>query len=321
MKKKYSDAVCEPTQNYRPMRLDAAESAFFKRQLEYVKRTTYDQKNKIQRAFVLIPLSFEAGPGASEITYRSFRGVGRAKIISDYATDFPRVDELGVENTVKVKDVGASFGYSIREIRASQLAGKNLNTARAMRADQAVMEEIDDIAWSGNTEHNIQGLIDYPGITEYTVPAGASTLKTWASKTPDEIVADINGIITEGVMDTTNGIEIPDTLILPIKQYNLLVTTRMTGNSDKTILAFVLENNPYLKNVEWVTELKGVGAGATDRMMVYPKDPNNLTLEIPSQPEQLDVEQKGAEFSVPVMGSTAGVIVYYPLSVAYADGI
>ena len=46
--------------------------------------------------------------------------MGFAKIISDYADDFSRVDIYGEEESVKVHSIGVSYGYNIMEIRAGE---------------------------------------------------------------------------------------------------------------------------------------------------------------------------------------------------------
>ncbi len=306
--------------NKHPMKLDANESAFFKRELEYVKSRSYDTKFKALKAFDLFPVTSEAPAGATEITFRRYTGVGLAKIIADYANDFPRVDVYGTEETAKVRGIGDSYGYSVKEIRSSQMVGKSLDQRRANFARRANDEKVNNIAFSGDSSFNLQGFIDYPGITEYTVQNGASGDSGWTTKTPDEIVTDLTGMVN-AIVETTNGREAPDTLLVPIAQYNVLANTRMTEGNDKTILTFFLENNPYITKVEWVTELSGAGAGGTDRMMMYANDAEHLTLEMPQMFEQFDPQQKGMEFEIPCHSETAGIIIYYPLSVAYGDGI
>ena len=53
------------------------------------------------------------------------------------------------------------------------------------------------------------------------------------------------GIIT-AAGEATNGIENPDTLILPLSLYNKLMTTPYGANRDKTILGFIRENYPQI---------------------------------------------------------------------------
>ena len=63
------------------------------------------------------------------------------------------------------------------------------------------------------------------------------------------------------------------------------------------------------------------GAGGLDRMAVYRRDPDALTLEIPQDFEMLEEQARGLEYVTPCHSRIGGVIVYYPLSIAFADGI
>lgn len=302
-------------------RLDANESAFFKRQLEYIKSRSYDTKFKQLKAYDLIPISTEAPAGADTIVFQRYTGIGYAKIVSDYAQDLPRADVYGEEETIKVRTVADAYGYNVKEIRRAQMAGNNLPDRKATAAKRGVDSKMNSIAFVGDAEYNIKGLLNHPSISEYTVLAdGTGSSKLWSNKTPDQIVRDMSGLVTS-VIEATNGMESPDTLLLPIAKYNYIANTRMTDGDSKTILRFFLDNNPYIKKVDWLSELKGIGAGATDRMIVYPMDSNVLTFEIPLMFEQLPEQWKGLEAVVPCEAETAGVLVYYPLAIAYGDGI
>lgn len=299
---------------------DAGESAFFVRELEHIKARSYDTKQKALKATTLLPISTEAGPGAETITYRRYTEVGVAAIVSDYAENSPRVDIYGEEFSSKVYTISDSFGYSRQEIRRARMVGRGLDARRAKAAKRAYDEKVENIAWFGDSAHNISGFIDYPGITEYVVPNGAGAAKTFASKTPDEIVKDVKGLLLS-VTDTTNGIEQPDTLLLPYEQFMDISTRRMTDGDSNTVLNFIKINFPMLRNFEWLIQLKGAGAGSTDRMMCYPKNPDNVTLELPMPYEQLPPQAKGLGFEVLTEGRIGGVIVYYPLAISYGDGI
>ena len=223
-------------------RADANESAFFKRQIEYIKAKTYDVKYKDLKAFDLIPISNEVPSGATQVTWRQFAGVGFAKIISDYANDFPRVDVYGVESTTLVRGIGASYGYNVAEVRRAQLANVPLDQKKANMTRRAIEQVINQLAWLGDTNYSINGLLNFPGITAATIPndgTAASTL--WTTKTPDQIIRDLTNLIA-AVVVTTNGKEMPTTLLLPISNYLYIANTRMGLPSDKTILSFFLEN-------------------------------------------------------------------------------
>ena len=304
-----------------PMRLDSNESVFFNRELAYVKAKSYDAKYAELKGLSLIPISTEAGAGINEIIFHQYRGVGFAKVIADYAKDFPRVDIYGEEKAVKVKGIGDSYGYSIKEIRASQRTGKNLDQRRAITARRAHDEMMNRMALKSNTADGTFGLLDFPGITEVTLQAdGTSSSKTWASKTPDQIVRDINDLVN-AVMEPTSAREVPDTLLLPIAQYNDLASRRIGEAGEKTLMRYILDNSPYIKKIDWLSELKNFGAGGTNRALVGRFDEEHLTLEIPQPFEQFEAQQEGMEFTIPCHSECAGTIIYYPLAFAYADGI
>ena len=301
-------------------RLDADDAIFFKRQLEAVKGRTYDQKLADLKYAQFLPVNADTPAGATEITWRSFSGYGFAKIIADYAKDFPRTDIGGTEHTVKVKDLGSSYAYSIREIQRAAMAGLALEARRASMARRAIEEKLNTIAWSGDTTANIQGFLNYPGATTYTVPAtGTGTTKTWSTKTGAQILTDLFGICN-AVIEGTYGKEVPNQILLPLAQYNLIKQTRVSDYSDTTVYEFFTKNMPGVA-IDWLKELDGAGTGSTGLFVAYVKDSDHVTFEVPNAFEQLEEEKEGMEYKVPCWASTAGVIVYYAASVCFGAGI
>jgi len=299
---------------------DAGESAFFVRELEYIKAKSYDTKQRTLKYATLFPISSEADPGAETITYRRYTQVGTAAIVSDYAQNSPRVDIYGEEFSSKVYTVSDSFGYSRQEIRRSRMSGKNLEVRKANTAKRGYEEKVNSIALSGDAAHSIDGFIDYPGTTQYVVPNGAAGSQTWVTKTPDEIIKDVKGMLL-AITDTTNGIEEPDTLLLPHSQYMDIATRRVTDGDSKTVLSYIKDNFPMIKTIEWLTELNTAGVGATAKMIMYSKNPDSLTLEIPMMYTQLPPQIKGLGFDIMTEARIGGIIVYFPLSISYSYGI
>lgn len=316
------DAMEGKTRNH----LDVAETAYFKRQIEYVKTKTYDKKYRNLHAMMLIPVNTSVASGTKYIVWYSYSKAGLAKIISDYANDFSRVDVYAEENEVKVHHIGIAYGYNIPELRRAAVAGDALDTKRAMVARRAIDEKIDQIAWFGDREYKLQGFFNYPGISEYVVPQGADGSTKWASKTPDEINADLVGICNM-ISVPTNGREMPDTILLPRKLYNHLKTTRMGGASDTTIYKFFMDNNKsdddMTPNVMLMPldELNNYPSKTVNRFYAYRRDMDSLTLEIPQMFEMTEPEKKGLSWEIPCYAETGGIIVYYPASIAFGEGI
>lgn len=297
-------------------KLDSDETQFFEKELEYVKAKAYEVPAQSLKAVELIPVSQEAPAGADTITVKHYDGVGVAKIVADYANDIPRVDVFGKEETIKVKTIAASYGYSIKEIRRAQMAGTGLETRRAVTARRAMDELIERIAWKGDEAHGIKGLINYPGISQ----AVNSNGKTIKAGTADEAVAKVGELLL-AISSITDDQETPDTLLLPPAVYNYLRLTPYGDNRDHTILKYLRENLPEITTIEPLSALVGAGADGTDRMIMYERNPEKLTLEIPLPFQQEEAQAKGLEFEVPCTGEIAGVMVYRPLSIAFMDGV
>lgn len=300
--------------------LDAAETLFFERELERRKAQTFDVIRAPLKAFELIPVSTEAGAGAESIVYEQYDATGMAKIIANYADDLPRADVKGKEFVARVKSVGASYGYSLQEIRAAQMAGKSLEQRKANAAARAHRERWNHVAWNGDAEHGMPGWLTNTNVPSAPVAAGASTDTEWSTKTAAEILKDLNDA-ANGIVDLTNGAEIPDTVVLPIGQYSHIASTPAGTGTDTTILEYFLRNSPYINSVEWANELKGAFTGDTDGFIVYRRDPDAMEFEMPVSFEQLPVQERGLEFMVPTHSRIAGTVIRYPLSQAFRRGI
>lgn len=306
-------------------RFDAAESAYLSRQLDYIKQQTYDIKYAELKCRKLIPISTEANPGAERIFYRTYDQSAMGKIIANYGDDLPRADVKGTENFVNVRTLGASYGYNFQELKASTYANLPLEQRRANAARRAVAQVENNVAFFGDANFGIQGLFNNPQATTISLPAdgnnsGYTNSKLWAAKTPDQILRDMN-LIANSIVSSTFGVEMPDTLLLPLSNFNFVASTARSINSDTTILNYFLNNNPYIKNVEWVNELGSAGTGGTAKAVAYRRSPDVLTMEVPSDFEQHEIEHRNLEYIINCTERFGGVIIYYPLAVAYAEGL
>ena len=64
-----------------------------------------------------------------------------------------------------------------------------------------------------------------------------------------------------------------------------------------------------------------LGANGTDRFMVFDRSAEKVDFQMPQLFEQFPAQQKGLEFVVLCHCETAGVVVYFPQSVGFGDGI
>lgn len=299
-------------------RADASETAFVTKQLEYVKAKTYDVKYGDQR-YSMLPLDASADEGAQTITYQSFDQVGQAKIIANYADDLPRCDVHVTETSINVKGIGDSYGYSLQDIRSARRAGVNLNTRKATTCRRAIEQKVNSLVWTADGSEGVTGLLYNSNITVNNAPTG-----TWSGATTAQILADLMYAI-DHIVSATNGIEVPNTVLLPIDEYTLISSKPMQTGSDTTILEFFKTNRPGT-TVTWLQELADMAvapSGATNKnvMLAFVNDADHLTVEMPVPFEQLEPEKRNLEWVVDCHARCAGVAVYYPAAVHAVEGI
>lgn len=301
-------------------RFDANESMFFARQLEAIKAQTYDVKRANLNALQLMPVSTDVPEGATTITYRQYDTVGMAKVIANYANDLPRADVTGKEFTSNIRSIGNAFGYNTQEIRSAIFAGVNLPARKAMAATRAHQEKINALAFTGDADHGLPGLISNTNVPEVTLLAdGTGSAKTFASKTADKIVRDVNSLINK-IISQSKGVHRATEVWMPVEQYALIATTQNSTASDTTILKFLQQVHPGV-TFRQVVELDGAGASGADRMYAIENSRDNWAIEIPMMMKMYSPQQKGLEFEVPVESRFGGVIIEYPLALAFCDGI
>lgn len=307
--------------------LDADESVFFARELEYVKARSYDKKYAELKARRLIPVSSEAEPWADAIVYQSFDQVGFAKLIAGYSDDLPRADVKGKEFINPVKSLGCSYGYNIMEVRKSRARGKRLEQRKANAAKRAILQKENSLAFIGDAKVGFTGFLNNPNVPDVTLPADNTNNSTeWldtdgitALKTPAQILRDLHAM-ANAVVNQSLGVEEANTIVLARTNYLHIASTPFTNNDSagKTILTMFLEQSMFIKEVEWLNEAETAGDGGSKLGIAYRRDPEALTLEIPQDFEQFDPQPRNLEFVVPCHSRFGGVIWYYPLSAVYA---
>ena len=313
------------------MRFDSEEDAsvFFARELDYIKSKAYDKRYPEFTALQMFPVTHEVPEGAESFTYYGYERTGMAKIISNYATDLPRADVKGKPTTAIIKSLGDSYGYSIQEMRASAMAGKSLDTRKAESARYQIDYLNNKIAWCGDEETGLRGVLSKDtDVPLYVLANGAKGSTKWSEKTEDEILADINGMLKQ-MARTTKKVEKPDTLGLPSEAYLELQGRRIEGTAT-TVLSYIQENLKDIKEIVSCPELDPDSvdtnpyAKETDGqgvMLLFKNDARKLTVENPLPFMQYPVQTEGLEMVVPCEARTAGVLIYYPMSLLIGVGV
>ena len=326
-------------------RSDAAETAFFERALTYVEAQVLYRDIPPLEGRQYVATSPLDPPGTKRTEYRMITRVGRAQLATETGDDAPTstfYQQTFGHNYVTVK---GSYQYTYDELLAAQLASQNsqgmggppinIDMEDALAAREGIAQALDVICGFGTSatvptgiipltpDLGILGLLNQPYASTYTIPNGANGSPLWSNKTPDEIVADLTGIVAYQISSTYK-VYSPKRIIVDVNNYqSQLAGRRMGDGSDETILSFFTRTR---RESEQPVEVRswqfcaGAGAAGTNRMIAYDPDERKGCLKMSQEFTQLQVEYQRETYRVPCRAKTAGVIARRPLSITYADG-
>ena len=293
-------------------RMDEA-GLFLERQLEFIRPQVFEVQYADIKYPTVLPVTSEAGPGAQTFTYRIMDATGEFRLIADAADDLPRADISQTEKSINIRSFGGSFGYTVQELRAAQMANIALEQRRAAAVRRAYEEKVESLAFFGESSVGLSGFFN-----NSTVDVVAAD-KWFSTATAQEMLELLNYGVT-AIINASKMKEQPDTILMAWEDYNKVSTTRNSDSSDVTVLEYFLRTNPYIRNVEPINELDADNSALnTNRMVVYKRDPEKVQLHIPQPLELFPAQQRGLEFIVPAHARVGGVALYYPKSVIYVQ--
>lgn len=297
------------------------DALFIAQELNYIRSRALEVEHSPLNSFWVFPQETDVPAGAETALQLVYDSVGMAKIVADYGDDLPRAEAVATTIPAKVYTVGDSYGYNYVELEHARMANVNLEARKALSARRGVDLKLNNIAWFGDAEHGIVGFINNANIATVTIPAdGTGSSAQFVDKTPDQIIRDMNAIINE-VSNNTNGVEMPDTVLMSPAVYDLLESTPKSQYSDRTILEFLRGAHPEVTRWMKIGELKGAGTGGTDMVIVGVFRPEYVRQENPVRFEQLPVQYRNLEYVVPCVSRTLGVTVNVPVCFASAYGM
>ena len=261
----------------------------------------------------MIPIDTSANPFAASVTHFSQDSVGKAKFVNGKGDDVPLVNILRQKFEQGVNMAGIGYSFSLEEIGAAQQLGQNLSADGADAARMAYEQLVDEVAFVGDTQLGIEGLYNMTGIT--SAAAGA----TFAASTPQAILAIINTALT-GIMTSTQGIEMADTIVLPLAEYGRIATMQLAPESDTTVLDFVSRANVYTTQTGMALRIVG-DRRLTTKMVVYRRDPQVLKMHMPMPLQFIAPQAVNLEVKVLGMFRFAPVNIRRPGAVRYVTGV
>ncbi len=261
-----------------------------------------------------------------DVTYAS-TGQEDDNIIFDAANDIPVIQADMSKQVARTFLFAEFMSFSMLEKEKMLSVGRDpetfLNKGIRLHCDKV----IDQNVYKGFRKVQSTGLCNNPAITRSSARNGAGGTSTWRTKTADEILNDINSALSavwQANDCASDGI--PNHILVPVEQFGLLVTRKVSDDSERSILTYVLENNLatqqgkelVISPCKWCS---AIGSNSTDRMVVYMNQADRICFNLTQPLRRMDEEKRDLSIKIPYVSQFSEVRFLYPTTVRYVDGI
>lgn len=267
---------------------------------------------------------------AMQVGYGITGGSGDNLMHAGGSNGIPMVQADFGKGLYKTHMIAAGTRVMWIDMQRENLTGRNLDTLLRDGLRMTYDKHMDENAYVGFKRYNTTGLLNNPDVTVTDAAAtGTSSGTTFKSKTPDQILADVNdAILTAWAESEYDRDAIPNHIIMPYEQYNYLAVTRVSELAEKTILTFLMENNVAKQNgsdlfIGAAGWCKGAGESGVDRMAVYCNKEKYIAMDelVPLTRAMTGPNVEQFCYDTAYAGNLSEVEVFYDQTMIYMDGI
>ena len=266
---------------------------------------------------------------AMSVAYGITGGSENGPVAAGGANGLPIVQASVDKGVYKAHVFATALRVMFVDMQKSNFIGRSLDQLLQDGVRMSYDKHMDANVYVGISDYDTTGIVNNPDVTETTVNNGAAGTATWVTKTPLEILADINSAITAVWAAAEYDTEaMPNHIIIPYEQYTYIMNTPVTDLATETILDFVLKNNVAAKNggslyvgaTKWC---KGAGTGSKDRMVVYVNHERYLNVDelVPMTRAMTQPNATNFCYDTAYAANISEVQVLYPQTIGYFDGI
>jgi len=265
---------------------------------------------------------------AIDISYASSGGE-EENLFLEAANDIPVIQADMSKQVARTFNYAEFMAFSRFEEEKMIQVGRNpetfLNRGIRLHCDKV----IDRNVYKGFTKVASTGLTNNPNITRASAAphTAGGTDTQWAVKSADEILSDINAAIAAvwAANDCASD-GLPDHILIPVEQFGALVTRKVSDDSERSILTYLLENNlarqqGHTLNIMPCKWCQGIGSGNTDRMVVYANRVDRICFNLTQPLRRMEPECADMKVKIPYIAQFSEVRFLYPSTVRYVDGI
>lgn len=268
---------------------------------------------------------------AMQVGYGITGGSGDGIVQAAGANGIPMVQADFSKGLFKAHMIAAGTRVQWLDMQRGNMTGRNMDSLLRDGLRMTYDKHMDENTYVGFASYGTTGLVNNPDVLVTDAAAtGSGSGTTFASKTPDQILADINTAILTAWEQAEYDLDaVPNHIIMPYEQYNYLATTKVTDLADKTILTFLLENNVAKQNgsdlfIGATAWCKGAAAdSSSDRMVVYCNKERFVAMDelVPLTRAMTTPNTQYFCYDTAYAGNVSEVEVFYSQTMVYVDKI
>lgn len=268
---------------------------------------------------------------AMQVGYGITGGSGDGIVQAAGANGIPMVQADFSKGLFKAHMIAAGTRVQWLDMQRGNMTGRNMDSLLRDGLRMTYDKHMDENTYVGFVSYGTTGLVNNPDVLVTDAAAtGSGSGTTFDSKTPDQILADINTAILTAWEQAEYDLDaVPNHIIIPYEQYNYLATTKVTDLADKTILTFLLENNVAKQNgsdlfIGATAWCKGAAAdSSSDRMVVYCNKERFVAMDelVPLTRAMTTPNTQYFCYDTAYAGNVSEVEVFYSQTMVYVDKI
>ena len=263
-----------------------------------------------------------------DVTYASSGG-DDDNLFFEATNDIPVIQADMSKSVARTFNFAEYMAFSVLEKEKMMQVGRDpetfLNKGIRLHCDKV----IDRNVYRGFSKVSSTGLVNNPNVTRSSAAphtSGGSDTQ-WSAKTADEILDDINTAISAvWTANDCSGDALPNHILIPVEQFGQLVTRKVSDDSERSILTYVLENNLaaqqggdlVISPCKWCRQ---AGTGSSDRMVVYANRVDRICFNLTQPLRRMETEYADMRIKIPYFAQFSEVRFLYPTTVWYMDGI
>lgn len=268
---------------------------------------------------------------AMQVGYGITGGSGEGIVASAGANGIPMVQADFSKGTFKAHMIAAGTRVMWLDMQRGNMTGRNMDSLLRDGLRMTYDKHMDANTYVGFADYGTTGLVNNAdALVTDAAATGTSSGTAFTSKTPDQILSDINTAILTAWEQAGYDLDaVPNHIIMPYEQYNYLATTRVSDLADKTILTFLLENNVAKQNgsdlfIGATNWCKGAAAdSSSDRMVVYCNKERFIVMDelVPLTRAMTSPNTANFCYDTAYAGNVSEVEVFYSQTIVYVDKI